>query len=151
MNIEEKISEEIVSMNQPLGVMSTVSADGKPEAASMYYISDNALNIYFITRSASRKFQNLKNNPQAAFVITSEHPPKTIQLEGTVSEMMNPEEQVTYYEKLMAKATESMKMLPVEQIPAGELVFMKMSTTWARFGSFEVMKEGDKFVEVKLG
>jgi general stress protein 26 len=150
MNIEDKISEEIASMNQPLGVISTVSAEGKPEAASMYYISDRALNIYFITRSASRKFQNLKNNTQAAFVISSEHPPKTIQLEGAVAEVVDPDEQLTYYQKLSAQAANSMEMPPVDQMVAGEMVLMKMSTNWARFGSFEVMKEGEKFVEAKL-
>ena len=150
MNIESKIAQELESINQPLGVISTVSESGKPESATVYYVCGEALDIFFVTRSESRKYKNLQKNPNVSFVITSEHPPKTIQLEGTVSEVMDPNEQITYYDKLMAKATGSNPMPPVSQIVAGELVFMKISILWARFGDFEIMKEGDKFIETNL-
>lgn len=150
MNIEDKISEELASINQPLGVISTVSPDNKPESASMYYICDSALNVYFVTRSESRKYKNLLQNQHASFVITSEHPPKTIQLEGTVKEVTDAAEQLNYFEKLVRKATEGTAIPPVSQVPNGEMKFMKITTTWARFGNFEVMKEGDKFIETNL-
>ena len=149
MNIEDTITQELQSINQPLGVISTVNESGKPESASVYYICDKALNIFFVTRSESRKYKNLQKNLNASFVITSEHPPKTIQLEGTASEVTDPEEQLTYFDKLVAKASESNLMPPVTQTVAGEMVFMKLSTTWARLGNFEVMKEGEKFIETK--
>lgn len=150
MNIEDTIVAELNSINQPLGVISTVTTEGKPTSASVYYICDSALNIFFVTRSQSRKYKNIQNNPNASFVITSEHPPKTIQLEGTVAEVVDSNEQINYFEKLVAKATESTFMPPVSQMVEGELVFMKFSTHWARVGDFEVMKEGDKFIEANL-
>lgn len=137
-------------MDQSLGVFSTVSEAGKPESAIMYYICDDSLNIYFVTRSESRKYKNLVKNPHIAFVVSSEHPPKTIQLEGTAAEVIDPSEQITYFNQLTAKANEGLSMLPVEQMPAGEMVFMKMTPMWVRFGNFELMKEGDKFVEANL-
>ncbi len=148
MNTEEKIAQELESMNQPLGVISTVNEFGKPQSAAVYYICDNALNIFFVTRSESRKYKNLQKNPHASFVVTTEHPPKTIQAEGTVAEVTDPHEQINYFDKLVAKATESNLMPPVSQLVTGEMVFMKISTNWVRFGNFEIMKEGDKFIEI---
>lgn len=150
MNTKDKIAQELESINQPLGVISTVNEQGRPQSASVYHVCDDNLNIFFVTRSESRKYKNLQKNNNASFVITSEHPPKTIQLEGTVAEVSDPNEQLTYFDKLVAKATESSFMPPVSQMVAGEMVFMKLSTSWARIGAFEVMKEGDKFTETNL-
>ena len=150
MNTEEKISHEIQAIDYPLGTISTINEKGTPESASLYYIADEHLNIYFVTRSESRKHKNIQKNPAVAFVITSIHPPKTIQLEGVAAEALDPQDEINYFDKLVAKATENTIMPPVSQLVTGEMVFMKISTTWARFGNFEVFKEGDKFTETPL-
>ena len=150
MNTITTIAGELASINQPLGVISTNNKDGNPQSASVYYISDENLNIFFVTRSESRKYKNIQNNPHVSFTVTSEHPPKTIQLEGTAAEVVDAIEQTNYFDKLVAKATESNFMPPVSQMVTGEMVFMKITTTWARCGNFEVMKEGEKFIETSL-
>lgn len=152
MNIEQKILEELKSINQPLGVISTVNEESKakPQSATVYYVYNDKLDIFFVTRSSSRKYNNIQSNSNASFVITGEHPPKTIQLEGNVEEVTNPDEQITYYEKLMSLASENNPMPPVTQIASGELVFFKLIVMWARFGNFEIMKEGDKFIETNF-
>lgn len=148
MNTEEKILEELKSMNQPLGTISTVS-NSKPEAATVYFVYSTALNVYFITRKASRKYRNIQTNPNVAFVITTENPAKTIQLEGTAEEA-SPNEQSKYFSHLVSIASERNFMPPVSQLNDSEMVFMKINTSWICMGNFEVMKEGDKFVETKL-
>ena len=152
MNTEQKISHELKSISQPLGVIGTVNEDAqpKPQSATVYYVCNDALDIFFVTRSESRKYKNIKKNPNVSFVITNEHPPKTIQFEGTASEVVDPDEQIKYYNMLTARATESNPMPPVAQIVTGELVFLKITVMWARFGDFEIMKEGDKFIETNL-
>lgn len=149
-NTEQKITEELKLMSHSIGVISTVNTKNKPESAAVYYICDDALNLFFVTRSGTRKYQNITKNPSVSFVISSEHPPKTIQIEGSATEVVDAQEQLQYFDKLVAKASESNMMPPVSQMVTGEVVFMKISTTWARFGNFEVMKEGDKFVETTL-
>lgn len=148
MNPKETIIAELQSINQSMGVIGTVSENNTSETATMYYIYDDNLTIYFVTRSGSRKYNNILKNPHVSFVVSSEHPPKTIQLEGVASEVLDPNEQVDYFNKLTAKIAESSAIPPVEQMVAGEMVFMKMTTTWARLGNFIVMKEGDKFIEI---
>jgi nitroimidazol reductase NimA-like FMN-containing flavoprotein (pyridoxamine 5'-phosphate oxidase superfamily) len=150
MNFDNKVGEELESIQQSLGVISTVNEFNKPESATMYYFYDNAFNIFFVTRSESRKYKNIQKNPNVSFVVSSEHPAKTIQIEGVASEVFDPDQQVKYFDKLMAKAKESNPMPPVDQMVIGEMVFMKISIMWARCGNFEIMKEGDKFIETKL-
>lgn len=136
-------------MNQSLGTISTISSNIKPEAASIYFVFDKNLNIFFITRKESRKYKNILNNNRASFVITTEKPPKTVQLEGVVEETST-KEQGTHFSNLIATASRHNFMPPVSQLNDSEMVFMKIKTTWARMGDFEVLKEGDKFIEVDL-
>lgn len=150
MNIEKQILAELHSFNQPLGVISTVNDKGNPESASIYYVYDDALNFYFITRKESRKYRNIEKNKNVAFVITIEHPLNTIQLEGKASTVTEAHEESEHFTKLVALASNYLAMPPVSQIPAGEIVFMKIATSWVRFGNFEVMKEENKFIEVNL-
>ena len=150
MNTEDKIAEVLSSLHQPLGVISTVNEECHPELASLYYVHDDALNIYFITREGSRKYKNITKNPHVAFVITTEHPARTIQLEGVAAKDTDPREENEYFAKLVALASEHLIMPPVSQIEDGEMLFMKMTTRWARLGDFEIMKEGDKFIETNL-
>lgn len=150
MNTKTTIVEELSSIDQPLGVISTINEQGNPQSASVYYVSGENLNIFFVTRSQSRKYKNIQKNSHVAFTITREHPPTTIQLEGTVAEVIDAIEQNDHFQKLVARATESNFMPPVSQMVTGEMAFMKITTTWARCGNFEVMKEGEKFIETSL-
>lgn len=150
MDIKNKIIEELSRINQSLGVISTVNAKGTPESTSVFFIHDEGLTIYFLARKGSRKYQNIKDNPHVSFVITTETMSHTLQLEGLASEVIDPKEEITYFSKLVSLASEHMIMPPVSQTVDGEMAFMKLTTTWARFGNFEVMKEGDKYTEANF-
>lgn len=150
MTPENKIFNDLTAMNQRVGVVSTMGGFGQPQAASMYYIFDSALNVYFITRESSRKYKNIKRNPRVAFVVSSENPPLTVQLEGEAQEVTDPHEENEYFMKLVALASEQNVMPPVSQMDDGRMIFMKIATDWARSGNFETLKEGDKFVEAAL-
>lgn len=147
---EDKIFNDLTVMDQDLGVVSTMGGYGQPQAASLYFIFDSALNIYFITRESSRKYKNIKRNPRVAFVVSSENPPQTVQLEGEAQEVTDPHEMTEYFTKLVTMASEKNVMPPVSQIEDGRMIFMKIVTDWARSGNFETLKEGDKFVEAAL-
>ncbi len=128
-------------LGKNLGVVSTVSADGKPESAFVYFIIDDTLNVYFATRAASRKYKNLMVNPHAAFVIASEHPPQTIQIEWAAAVVTDSEEQRTLFPELISILSEGGYVRPLNHMMDSELMFMKITTSWARFGDFEVVRE----------
>jgi nitroimidazol reductase NimA-like FMN-containing flavoprotein (pyridoxamine 5'-phosphate oxidase superfamily) len=150
MTPEDKIFNDLTAMDQSVGVIGTMGGYGQPQVASLYFISDSALNIYFIARESSRKYKNIKRNPRVAFVVSSENPPQTVQIEGEAQEVSDPHEENEYFTKLVALASEKNVIPPVSQMEDGRMVFMKIVTDWARSGNFETLKEGDRFVEAAL-
>lgn len=133
-----------------LGVISTVNGDSKPESALVYYTFDENLNIYIATKDSSRKYKNILMNPNVAFVIATENPPQTLQLEGIASVHSDSEEQKHLFQELVGLASNKHFSAPIAQQSYGGLQFVKISPTWMRFGNFEARKHGDAFQEVSL-
>jgi pyridoxine/pyridoxamine 5'-phosphate oxidase len=93
-----KIEEVYAFMNaESLAVLSTVTADGAPEAALVGFAVTPALEIIFDTVKSSRKYPNAKANPSMAWVIgcTSE---VTVQFEGVAEELAG--EELAQYKKI---------------------------------------------------
>jgi general stress protein 26 len=72
--------------SESLGVLGTISPEGKPQAALVGIAVTPELEIIFDTVKASRKYRNLSANRKASFVIgcTSE---VTVQFEGMAEEL----------------------------------------------------------------
>src|SRR3989338_153495 len=138
------------SQKSRLGVMSTINQESKPESAFVYFAFDEKLNIYFVTRDASRKYKNVLENKNVAFAVATENPPQTLQLEGVASVHNDTEEQKHLFQELVGLASAKHFSAPISQQPMGGLQFIKISLSWIRFGNFEVRKHGDTFQEVKL-
>lgn len=150
MSTSNQLNDELVMMKQRLGVISTISEKGNPEGAAVYFISDNELYLYFLTRVGSRKYENIKRDPRVAFVVFGEHPPKTFQMEGTASIIEEPEEQRNIFKKLFDLATSERVLPPIGQMMKSELAVMKIKPTWARIGDFTMNPEKEKFQEVNF-
>ena len=73
--------------------LATVNAKKKPDAATVFYIVDKDLTIYFMTRIESRKFHNLKKQSIVSMVITDEETMETIQLTGAAERIENLKEE----------------------------------------------------------
>ncbi|HEY0980246.1 MAG TPA: pyridoxamine 5'-phosphate oxidase family protein [Candidatus Paceibacterota bacterium] len=143
----EHVINEMKELEQNLGVIST-TAGNKPEAAVIYFAYDEHLNIYFATRKESRKYKNISANPNAAFVIYNAELLKTIQIEGVVSVVEDPYEQVVHYTQLVELAVKNNPLPPIDQLGESEIMFLKLTPVWARVGNFEMKREGDVFEEV---
>lgn len=68
-----------------MGILSTVSTDGKPWGSAIYFIHDEAFKIYFVTKAETYKYQNLDANPYVALTVADEADQTTVQLAGTVA------------------------------------------------------------------
>lgn len=93
-----KVEEVFQFMNSGrLAVLVTVSENLRPEAALMGFAVTPELEIIFDTVKSSRKYPNLKKNPQVAWVIgcTSE---VTVQYEGIAEELEG--EELAKYKKI---------------------------------------------------
>lgn len=71
---------------QELAVIATVNVEGKPEDAVIGFGQTDDFELIFGTYNSSRKYKNLKNNPQAALVIGWDEN-ITVQYEGIASEL----------------------------------------------------------------
>lgn len=75
--------------SQRLGVLTTSTNSGQPQAALMGFAVTPNLEIIFDTVRTSRKYPNLKSNPRVAWVVgcTTE---VTVQYEGEAEELEGP-------------------------------------------------------------
>lgn len=150
METTRTINEFITSLQQKVGVVATVSADGKPEAAVVHFSHDENLNIYLTTRAHTRKHQNILKSPQVAFVIYTEHPAKTVQLQGTARIITDPYEQTLHFSEIVDNANKGTDEPPIDQLSEEEIVFIQINTTWIRTGDFEIDKKSGVFEEVTV-
>jgi pyridoxine/pyridoxamine 5'-phosphate oxidase len=71
---------------RPQGVIATVSADGRPEAALVDIAVTPALEIIFETTDQTRKFANLQSHPAIALVV-GWGGKQTLQYDGIVEQL----------------------------------------------------------------
>jgi general stress protein 26 len=119
------------------GVLSTLSPLGNPRARLVYFAGDADFNIYFMSMDTTRKAEDIRSHNKAAFVISSEEVPQTLQLEGIVEDITNtpaPDDTVeNLFENLRSNAT---YFTPLARFDRGDIRFYRITPTWIRFGSF---------------
>lgn len=149
-----KSKSEIYSLLTPLStaVLSTVSSEGKPHAAVIYFIADEDLNVYFLTKSDTTKSHNVEENKHAALTVIFPNSPQTIQATGSVAEI----EEATMYTKIMGKISEENAKgnsfywpPPLSRLDSsGDLVLYKFIPDWLRYADFAEEKNGSVFYDV---
>jgi uncharacterized pyridoxamine 5'-phosphate oxidase family protein len=123
---KKKVLEFIGS--QGLGVISTVGADGKPEAAVIGVSEMDDLSLIFGTFNTYRKYKNLKSNSRVAVVIGWTD--VTVQYEGVATE-------------LVGESKERAKQIHIKKSPHSvkfgdlpEQRFFKVTPTWIRYTDY---------------
>lgn len=108
----------------PDGVISTVNADGNPEASVVYFSVDNSLNISFTTKQRTRKAQNIEANANVAVAIHQADEQKVVTAAGNAHEVTDPEEAVAIYRKTVHSAQETGpdSVPPIARLSAGDFV-----------------------------
>ncbi len=68
--------------NNRLAILSTVDEKGLPHAAPIYYISDEALNFFFVTPIETQKSINIDFQNEVVLTITDEQKKETVEVKG---------------------------------------------------------------------
>lgn len=134
------------------GVIATVSKDYKPQASIVYFVCDDAFNIYFFTKRGSRKFNAISAHPQVAFVIGTQDVPQTLQMEGVASELTGKEDQDNHVPDLMQLlSNQTPAVVPMGKMD-GEIVVMWLQPKWVRWADFSKNVIGNEklFVDIPL-
>jgi len=119
--------------------VSTVSFEGEPEVATMYYYTDDNFNFYFITSKNSQKLKNIETNQKVAIVVGFGPTPITVQAGGIA------EVSTDFKEELVNKVLEKINFYSVDQLPflqlqKNGLVLLKVKPKWLVLLNFD--KEG---------
>lgn len=136
-----------------IAVVSTVSPEGIPESASVFvHIADN-FSFFFLTKTETRKYLNLRQNGYIALVFTNGKEMKTVQITGVVTPLINSKEQIEMLQILSEESHHRYRFLesPVEQIRDGDLVVVRVDPEWIRYADFDgITGEPEHFQDIPV-
>ncbi|MFA6414967.1 MAG: pyridoxamine 5'-phosphate oxidase family protein [Candidatus Paceibacterota bacterium] len=120
-----------------LGTLATVSPDGDPRARAVYFACDDSFSIYFVTHADTRKWADIKEHAQAAFAVSDEKIPQTVQIEGTVTNLTN----TALIDPALVDLTvvilsNTLYFAPITRFSPADMVFLKLTPNWVRWGDF---------------
>lgn len=133
-----------------IAVISTVSKEGKPMSATIYFLVDKDLNFYFITKTFSRKHHNIQSNPHVAMVVGTDNEPVTVQIEGFAEKV---EDGLVFKEKFhefVDLLSRNRYVGPIFQLAPddNELVMYKIVPDWVRWLDLRGEKVDGNFKQV---
>ena len=110
-------------------VLATLGSDNQPMAATVGFSHRPDFSIIIATNKKTRKYQNLKNNPKVAIVV-SVTAPKTVQYEGIAKELTA--------EELGERLEQHFKKVPMAKKMAGESgqSYFVITPTWLRLTDY---------------
>lgn len=120
-----------------LGVLSTVSPSGEPEAAVVGIAVTDRLELIFDTLESTRKVPNLRRLPRVAFVVGWDAE-ITVQLEGVADEPKGPE-----LDRIKQVYFAAYPDGPARQSWPG-ITYFRVRPIWARYSDFN---PGGKIIE----
>lgn len=121
--------------------LATVSSEQKPEAALVYYVIDDELNLYFATYKNSRKIENIRTNPRVAMVIGHEVNAVVLQMEGTAHVIEESNVKGNVLARLSAIGNQNPQALQFPPLLAlsenSTMEFIHVSIDWFKMSHFE--------------
>jgi len=112
-----------------MGVLATTTPENKPEAAIIEFGETDNFELVFDTSTTYRKYNNLKFNPNVAFVVGG-HENISIQLEG-IAEELTEDEAHKYKQVYFAKNPDAKKW---EKLP--DTRWFKITIHWLRYRDY---------------
>lgn len=158
-----KTMEEMLEYlrSQTIAVVGSVSAEGDPQVATVYFwvndIKGKDFSIFFLTRRHTRKFANLLSNKKAAVVVGTAFEPNSVQIDGT-AEIVDVGDNV----KDMVELQKRLRKKPVMALLFGgafypkspfrdlgkDFVLFRVRPTWCRWLRFDKAKKKFDYVQV---
>ena len=126
----------------PMGILSTVSADGKPWGSAIYFVADEDFKFYFVTRAETYKYQNLDKTPLAALTIADPDSKTTVQLTGTISAVPVQKYMDVFFTKFMniRPKGDYEWAPPVDKLKAGNYMPLCLTPTTLQYANYKDIK-----------
>jgi general stress protein 26 len=136
----------------PIATLGTINADGSPQGAVVYICADSRHPIvYFITKQATKKYENLIERNHVSLTIVNPKENSTLQSNGRAFEVQDP----AIIDMVMGKiahehASATEWLPPIAKLRAGAYVIIGIELTHARLAQFKGMVIGDEHIFTKL-
>lgn len=129
--------------SKSVAVLSTVTPDGQPESATVFFVVDGDLNFYFMTKNFSRKYANLEQNQRVSLVVGTENEPVTAQIQGTAEKTTDPKEFDQRMQMLKENFFKNEFVAPLFQMTSekNDVVIYKVTPFWIRWLDLRSKKE----------
>jgi general stress protein 26 len=128
----------------PVMVVSTADERGRPHGAAVYVYTDSLEWVYFITKTDTQKFQNLRENPHVSLTALDESNNSTLQITGRAEAVHNAET----IEMVMGNMTKIYAhshdwLPPIAKFRAGPYQVVGVKLDHARLAQYKKAQPGD--------
>jgi len=137
MDLKQKVKEFID--RHPLGVVAVNIKHRAPHVRSVFIVADEQLNLYFITRSRTKKYEAIKNDHNVAVTITDLHAQQSMTATGPVTEVTA---DGTIFEAIFKKLStikppgNDSWLPPIIKLQSGEYVIFQIVPDEMQFAEF---------------
>lgn len=131
--------------NNQIAVLASVGSDKRPHTAVIYFYIDADLNIYFITKEKTAKYQNIIENPEVALSVYEPSSQTTVQASGKaeiISDVTKVNE-IFRHVLSVAKSTSESSIPPISKIEGGEYKCFCIRPTSIRIAEYTKPEHGD--------
>lgn len=133
--------------NHKTGILATVSGQGHVHGAMVYYVADEAFNVYVLTLATSRKFQAIEEHAQVAFTVANPDIPQTLQLEGIAMDISLDEEGNQKRQELLGVLSSNPWFYgPPAKLDPAQMVVVWIRPTWVRWADYAFAPAGTEHV-----
>lgn len=125
--------------HHPMGVLSTVSAEGEPWGSAIYYVADDDFTFYFVTRANTQKYQNIADKPLVALTIADEADQTTVQMQGTISKVSSDDIIDIAFNKLgkIKPGKDPDWMPPIYKVHAGDYMVLQIRPVKLHYADYK--------------
>ncbi|MBC7708252.1 pyridoxamine 5'-phosphate oxidase family protein [Polaromonas sp.] len=147
---EEKLSDRKQRIydflhQTPIGVLSSVNADGDPHGVVVYYSVDKKFLITFLTKAGTRKYDNLKHNNHVMLTVFEQQTQATAQITGEATEITDNYDINEVAERTLRASmkTSDGGIPPIMKLVAGEYVAFAIDPVQIRMAVYARPDSGD--------
>lgn len=129
----------------PVGVVATSSKSGIPHAAAVYFVLDEELDIYFVTKEQTTKYKNISENPHVSIVMYDAENQSTLQTQGNAELVEDTAKFLKLFSKILnvSSDTSDSDRPPVSKLFAGDYFMFKISPTEVKIAEYTKPDKGD--------
>ncbi len=130
----------------PLGVFGTVSNENEPHLSTLFYVVDTDLNFYFITRSHTKKVENIARGSKVSIVISDRRSFTTAQVQGTAVQLSGIDKIKVIF-KMFTDVYRNQDIIekgnlfnwapPISNIEKGDIVIFEVKPDWIRYADYK--------------